>query len=80
MTPAERIREFITANFYVADAESLTEADSFLERGIIDSTGVLEVVAFLERDFGLTVEDADIVPENFDSISNLVGYIARKGG
>jgi len=80
MTHAEKIREFIVANFYVADVESLTEADSFLERGIIDSTGVLEVVAFLERDFGLTVEDTDIVPENFDSIANLVGYIARKGG
>jgi acyl carrier protein len=78
MTQAAQIREFIVANFYVADVESLSETDSFLERGIIDSTGVLEVVAFLERDFGLTVEDADIVPENFDSIANLVGYIGRK--
>jgi len=78
MTHAERIKQFIVANFYVADVDALTETVSFLDRGIIDSTGVLEVVAFLERDFGITVDDADIVPENFDSIASLVGYIATK--
>ncbi len=76
--PKNRIREFLKTNFFVKG--ELGDEASLLDRGIIDSTGVLEVVAFLEREYGLRVEDADIVPENFDSIANLVGYIGRKSG
>jgi len=57
----------------------LDENTSLLESGIIDSTGVLELVQFLEGRFGLTVEDAELVPENLDSISRICAYLRRKG-
>lgn len=51
---------------------------SFLDTGIIDSTGVLELVSFLEEQFDITVEDSELVPENLDSIDNLVRYLGTK--
>lgn len=80
MTIAEQVRQFICKNFYVPDPAGLSDTASFLDLGIVDSTGVLEVVAFIEQEFGITVDDAEIVPENFDSIANLVGYVERRRG
>jgi len=74
----EQVRQFITTNFYVPDAAALEDTTSFLDKGIIDSTGVLEVVSFLEQEFGITVEDIEMVPENLDSIGNIVAYVTRK--
>ena len=51
---------------------------SFLDEGIIDSTGILELVNFLEEDFGIAVEDAELIPENLDSIKNVTEYLERK--
>ena len=51
---------------------------SLLDKGIIDSVGVMELVAYLESDHGLTIEDADLVPDNLDSVANLVGFVERK--
>jgi len=51
----KQVREFVTANFYVADAQSLEDRTSLLDQGIIDSTGVLEVIVFIESTFGITV-------------------------
>lgn len=76
----EAIREFITTNFYVADPAGLDDGDSLLDGGIVDSTGVLEVVAFLEGRFGIRVEDKDIVPENLDSIDALEAFVVRALG
>jgi len=56
----------------------LRDDDSFLEKGIIDSTGVLELVAFIEENFGIKVEDEELIPENLDSIDNLVTFINSK--
>ncbi len=72
------LRHFILHNFYVAHPESLSDEASLLDSGIIDSTGVLEVVGFLEHDLGLSVEDAEILPENFDTISRLTAFVDRK--
>ncbi len=73
------IRQFIIENFlFGQDASGLRDETSLLEQGIIDSTGVLELVAFLENNHGLSVADEDLVPQNFDSIDNLAVYIARK--
>ena len=58
--------------------EELTDSSSLLELGIIDSTGVLELVQFLEEKYGIQVEDADLTPDNLDSLDNLVGYLNRK--
>jgi acyl carrier protein len=79
MSEKEQIEKFIHENFVVGfDGEELGDDDSFLEKGIIDSTGVLELVGYLEETYGFTVEDEEVLPDNFDSINNLVAYIARK--
>lgn len=74
----DRIRSFITTNFYVADADALGEQASLLDEGVVDSTGVLEVIGFIESEFGIAVADAEITPENFDSIERIAAYVERK--
>lgn len=74
-----KIKDYIIENFLFGDAEPLKDdAMSLLDNGIIDSTGVMELVAFLEGDLGLSIEDEDLVPENLDSVNNLVGFVTRK--
>jgi acyl carrier protein len=73
-----QIRAFITKNFYIPDGSALPDEASLLDRGIIDSTGVFEVIGFIEDTFRLTVEDAEMVPENLDSIDRITSYIERK--
>jgi len=65
-------------NFLFGEDDGLGPDESFLERGIIDSTGVLELVGFLERRFGVRVEDHELVPANLDSIRGLVNFVERK--
>ena len=68
------IRGFIQDNFMMGrDPEELTDSGSLLELGIIDSTGVLELVGFMEEKYSFQVEDEDLVPDNLDSGDNLVG-------
>jgi acyl carrier protein len=74
------LRAFVAKNFYLADPSSFDDTSSFLDRGIIDSTGVLELVAFVEGEYGLSIADDEIVPTNFDSIDALAGFVARKKG
>ncbi|MBU1237945.1 MAG: acyl carrier protein [Gammaproteobacteria bacterium] len=74
----QQIRDFITTNFYVADPTALEDSASLLERGIIDSTGVLEVIGFVEDNFGIKVEDSEMLPENLDSIDFIAAFVARK--
>ncbi len=79
MDVKESVRQYIIENFLFGD-ESPLESDSMslLDGGIIDSVGVMELVAFLEQDFGLTIADEDLVPENLDSVDNLSGFIGRR--
>ncbi len=73
------IRNFILDNFMMGkNPEQLTDSDSLLEIGIIDSTGVLELVNFIEENFGFAIEDDELVPENLDSVDQLVKFIDRK--
>jgi acyl carrier protein len=74
----DQIRGFLSSNFYISDAGALEDSTSLLDQGIIDSTGVLEVIGFLEETFGITVEDSELLPENLDSIDGIARYIARK--
>jgi len=74
----QQIRDFVTANFYVADPNTLEDRTSLLDQGIIDSTGVLEVIMFIESTFGVTVEDSEMLPENLDSIERIAAFVARK--
>jgi acyl carrier protein len=78
MEITERIRSFLTTNFYIADAGDLGSDASLLGRGIVDSTGILEVVAFLESEFGVNVADEEMLPSNLDSIDNIAAFIRRK--
>lgn len=74
----QQVREFITTNFYVSDPAALEDDASLLDRGIIDSTGVLEVIGFLEDVFGIKIEDSEMLPENLDSIDRITSFVARK--
>ena len=77
--PTTQIRSFIFENFlFDADESSLGNDDSFLEQGIIDATGVLELVEWLEETFSLKVQDEELVPENLDSVNKLSAFIAQK--
>jgi acyl carrier protein len=72
------LRKFIRENFLFGADRPLADDDSFLEQGIIDSTGVLELVDFVERQYGIHVTDEELVPENLDSIRNLARYLDEK--
>jgi acyl carrier protein len=76
VTPAEKIRGFISETFFVDD---FADDDSFLRTGTIDSTGMLELISFVESEFNVQIDDDELVPENLDSVSNLVAFLARKG-
>ena len=79
MAARVEIRDFILDNFMMGrNSQELTDSGSLLELGIIDSTGVLELVGFLEEKYGFQVEDPELVPENLDSIDNLVQYVEGK--
>jgi acyl carrier protein len=79
MSAETTIRDFILENFLFTDnAEQLPPGASFLEEGIVDSTGVLELVLFVEETFNIAVDDEEIVPENFDSVERLAHYVQRK--
>ncbi|BBO88590.1 acyl carrier protein [Desulfosarcina ovata] len=73
-----KIRDFIIENFLFGNADGLKDDTSFLEEGIIDSTGVLELVTFLEETFEIQVDDEELIPENLDSIDNVTAYLDRK--
>jgi acyl carrier protein len=74
------VRAFILSTFYLPPSEGLADGASLLEAGIIDSTGVLEIIGFLERTFRLKVEDDEIVPENLDSVDAIAAYVLKKRG
>ena len=78
MNYVETVKAFIIENFLFGDSEKLKEDTSFLESGIVDSTGILELVAFIEETFGIRMADEELIPENLDSISNVVNYLQKK--
>jgi acyl carrier protein len=73
-----QIIAFITANFLFDNDKSLDETVSLLETGVIDSTGVLELVAYIEETYGLSIDDDEIVPENLDSVENITAFVTRR--
>jgi len=75
----EKVRGYILENYlFSVDQSELNNDDSFLDKGIIDSTGVLEIIFFLDEEFGINVEDEEILPENLDSVNFIVNYINLK--
>ena len=77
-TIAQQIRSFIQETFLFGQADNLRDGDSFLESGIIDSTGILQLIAFLQDAYGVRVEDEEAIPDNLDSIDRIVVYLRRK--
>lgn len=74
-----RVRRYLAENLImVGDGSDLTDEGSFLEQNILDSTGVLELVSFIEDAFAIKVEDQEIVPENLDSLNLIESYVERK--
>ena len=77
----DQIRTYIMDNILLGSADqSIADDDSFLEKGIIDSTGILELVAFVEDEFDIEVGDEELIPDNFDSIEKLAVYTQGKIG
>jgi acyl carrier protein len=77
MESKQEIRSFIVENFYVPENASLSDETPLIESGIVDSTGVLEVVAFLEETFSIAIPDHDMLPANLDTIGRMASYVTR---
>jgi acyl carrier protein len=76
----EKVKTFIRESFLFDSTAQLEDGDSLLEKGIIDSTGVLELVLYLEEEFGIKIEDEEIIPENLDSVANIEKLLQGKNG
>ncbi|MGB2706004.1 MAG: acyl carrier protein [Candidatus Omnitrophota bacterium] len=74
----EELRRFIISNYLKSDSARLDDGDSFLEKGIIDSIGVIELASFIQEKYGIKIEVPEIMPENFDTLNNLERYITKK--
>ena len=75
----EKLRLFILENFLFSDDQSeLNDDDSFLDKEIIDSTGILEVIGFLEEETGIKVEDEEFIPDNLDSVDKIILFVNNK--
>lgn len=82
MEEVEReLRSYVVGNFlFGRDDPSLGNGDSLMERGVVDSTGVLELIRHLETRYGIDVADEDLVPANLDSVSNLARFVLLRAG
>jgi acyl carrier protein len=72
------VKDFIVNNFLFGDDRGLEDDSSFIGEGIIDSTGIMQLVAFLGEEFSIVIEDVELVPENLDSISKVTNFIKKK--
>jgi len=75
---AARIKAFLLEHFPSARSQSLGGAESLLENGVLDSLGILDLVAYLEREFGITVADDDLLPEHFETLDRLTAFVEQK--
>lgn len=77
----KKVRSFLLSNYlFTEDDAALEDNVSFLESGLVDSTGMMEVIFFIEETFSISVDDTEMVPENLDSVESLVAFVARKQG
>jgi acyl carrier protein len=78
MDNIEKVRTFIVENFLFGDGSTLKDDSSFLQERIVDSTGILEIITFLETEFSIKIEDDELLPENLDSLNNIDAFLKRK--
>lgn len=74
----QKVRAFVIENYLFGEEGNLGHDDSFMETGIIDSTGILELVRFLEATFGIKITDEELIPDNLDSINKIVAFLETK--
>ena len=75
---SEKIRQFIIDNFLLGQQAQLSDTSSFLENGIIDSTGMLELISFLQEEHGISISTEELIPENLDTIDRITRFLERK--
>ena len=75
---ADRVRGFLVDSFLLGDDDGFANDESLLDSGIVDSTGVMEVVTFLEESFGISIDDEELIADNLDSVDRLAGFVHRK--
>jgi acyl carrier protein len=78
MNIQQRVGRFVVENFYVSDPAELTDDTLLVPSGIVDSTGMLEIIAFVETEFGIRVGDEETIPENLESIRRIAAFVDRK--
>jgi acyl carrier protein len=79
MSVKDQVRKFILSNYlFTEDDKALDDSASLMQGGTMDSTGILELIMFLEEKFGIKVADEEMVPTNLDSVQNVVAFVARK--
>jgi acyl carrier protein len=78
MERTNKIRAFVVDNFLFGDGSYLKDDTSFLEERVIDSTGILQIISFLEEEFAIKINDDEILPENLDSLSNITVFLNKK--
>ena len=74
----QQVRRFLEENFLFGEPWTMADSDSFLDAGILDSTGVLQLISFLSERYGVTIADEDISPDNLDSVDRISAYLQRK--
>jgi acyl carrier protein len=80
MQSKSEIRNFIVENFLYGQDNGLGDDDSFLQKGLMDSTGILELLSFIEEKYGISIDDEELIPDNFDSLNKLSAFITKKMG
>jgi acyl carrier protein len=78
MDPVSDVKEFIIENFLFGDEEQIELETDFFEKGIIDSTGVIELVSFMEETFEISIDDEELIPENLSSLKNIGEFLKQK--
>ena len=73
-----RITRFVVQNFYVSDPAQVTAETSLISTGLVDSTGMLEIIAFLEGEFGIRIADQEMIPENLETVARIASFVERK--
>ena len=79
MQTESKVRDFVLKNYlFTTEQSALKSEDSFMKSGIMDSTGILEMIMFLHDEFGVDVMDDEMIPENLDSVQNVVAFLRKK--
>jgi len=76
----DQIRQYLLAHAADSEVTHIADDESLLEAGVIDSAGMVDLIAFLEGTFGITIDEDDMIPENFDSLGAITAYVTDKAG